>query len=264
MWPGLQAVASKFSSKPVLFLAVNSGTPRPRVQAYLRKNRISWPAIADMDRSFERTCGVPVVSLKNILQMRVLRPDGRLVSTSATRLESTLTQVLADATWNVDPQGIPASLKRTWFQVEFGNFPGSATAISKAIKSRKTAVKEAGTRLKMYVEKKLQAQLSAAKKAEEEKKLWDAYRGYNDATRRFKGYDLPEDLSTTVRRLAANKEVKRETKALKTLASARRKLASKSVSTRKSGLRMLQQLSTQESDTQAGQIATRLLGQQTL
>lgn len=264
MWPGLQAVASKFNNKPVLFLAVNSGTPRSQVQSYLRKNRIGWPAIADIDRSFERTCGVPAVSLKNILQMRILRPDGRLVSTSSTRLEATLTQALADASWNVDPQGIPASLKRTWFQVEFGNFSAAAAAVKKAIKSRKTETKEAGTRLKAYVEKKMQAQLTAAKKAEDEKKLWEAYEGYNDATGRFKGYALPGDLPATVRRLAAEKEVQREIKALRTLATARRKLGSKSASARKGGLRMLRQLADQQPDTQAGQVATKLLGQSTL
>ncbi|GIT28970.1 MAG: hypothetical protein Ct9H300mP1_10160 [Planctomycetaceae bacterium] len=40
MWPGLQAVASKYQDKPVLFLAVNSGTPRFEVQSYLKKNRV--------------------------------------------------------------------------------------------------------------------------------------------------------------------------------------------------------------------------------
>ena len=79
MWPGLQAVARKFQDKPVLFLAVNSGTPRLQVQSYLRKNRVTWPAIADTDRSFERGCGVPPISLKNIYQVRIMKPDLSLI-----------------------------------------------------------------------------------------------------------------------------------------------------------------------------------------
>ena len=80
MWPGLQAVASKYQDKPVLFLAVNSGTPRFEVQSYLKKNRVTWPAIADLDRSFERSCGVPPVTLKNIYQVRIMKPAGQLIS----------------------------------------------------------------------------------------------------------------------------------------------------------------------------------------
>ena len=261
MWPGLQAVASKYQDKPVLFLAVNSGSARPLLQAYLRKNRVRWPAIADPDRSFERSCGVPMISLKNICQIRILRPDGKLVATSTTRLEASLTNVLAKAKWNVDPTGIPVGLKATWFQVEFGNFAQAAASIKKAANSRKTETKQAGTKLRDYVTGKMTAQLEAAKKAEADGKTWEAYRGYSDATARYKGYDLPKDLAMTARRLAADPAVKQEVSALRILAAARRKLAGKSASSRKSGLRAIQRLAQKQPDTQAGREAQRLLDQ---
>ncbi|MDP7276732.1 MAG: hypothetical protein QF363_14720 [Planctomycetaceae bacterium] len=261
MWPGLQAVASKYQDKPVLFLAVNSGSARPLLQAYLRKNRIRWPAIADQDRSFEKSCGVPMISLKNICQVRILKPDGKLVATSATRLETSLTSALAKAKWNVDPTGIPAGLRTAWFQVEFGNFAQAAVAIKKAANSRKTETKQAGTKLRDHVTGKMTAQLEAAKKAEADGKTWEAYRGYSNATVRYKGYGLPKDLSTTVRRLAVDPAVKQEVSGLKILAAARRKLGGKSVSGRKSGLRTLQRLADKQPDSQAGQEAQRLLDQ---
>ena len=267
MWPGLQAVASKYQDKPVLFLAVNSGTPRFELQSYLRKNRISWPAIADLDRSFERSCGVPPVTLKNIYQVRIMKPDGKLVATSPTRMEQALGGVIGAAKWNVDPEGIPAGLKTAWFQIEFGNFTRAATALKKANKSRKPDTKQGARKLLDYVEGKMNKQIEAAKAAESDGKVWQAYHGCEPRCRevcwgaavRYKGYDLPRDITATVKKLRNNKEVKSELTALRILAAARKKLGGKSVSARKAGLRTLERLADKQSDTQAGQEAQRLI-----
>ena len=259
MWPGLQAVASKYQDKPVLFLAVNSGTPRFEVQSYLKKNRVTWPAIADLDRSFERSCGVPPVTLKNIYQVRIMKPDGKLISSSPTRMEQALGGVIGAAKWNVDPVGIPASLKTAWFQVEFGNFTRAATALKKAGKSRKPDTKQGARKLLDYVEGKMNKQIEAAKAAESDGKVWQAYRDYSDAAIRFKGYELPRDITATVKKLRTDKAVKAELTALRILAAARKKLGGRSVSARKAGFRTLERLADKQSDTQAGQEAQRLI-----
>ena len=259
MWPGLQAVASKYQDKPVLFLAVNSGTPRFELQSYLRKNRISWPALAALDRSFDRRCGVPPVTLKNIYQVRIMKPDGKLVAASPTRMEQALGGEIGAAKWNVDPEGIPAGLKTAWFQVEFGNFTRAATALKNAYKSRKPDTKQGARKLLDYVEGKMNKQIEAAKAAESDGKVWQAYHGYADAAVRYKGYDLPRDITATVKKLRNNKEVKSELTALRILAAARKKLGGKSVSARKAGFRTLERLADKQADTQAGQEAQRLI-----
>tara|TARA_B100000029_G_scaffold492727_1_gene554369 strand:- start:238 stop:1035 length:798 start_codon:yes stop_codon:yes gene_type:complete len=260
MWPGLQAVASKFQDKPVLFLAVNSGTPRPQMQAYMRKNRIRWPGIADVDRSFERSCGVPPVSLRNIYQVRIMRPDGKLQATSPTRMEQTLTGLIGAAKWNVDPEGLPPSLKTAWFQVEFGNFAQAATSLKKAGNSRKSELKSGATRLLNYVNEKLAKQIEAAETAEKDMKAWVAYKAYADAAVRYKGYEkLPKDLTATINKLKSHADVKKEVSALRILAAAKRKLYGKNISTRKSGFRALERLANEQSETQAGREAQKLI-----
>ena len=224
MWPGLQAVARKFQDKPVLFLAVNSGTPRPQLQSYLRKNKVRWPAIADTDRSFERSCGVPTISLRNIYQVRIMKPDGTLIATSPTRMEQALSGAVGAAKWNVDPKGIPVSLKSAWVNVE-----------------------------------KMSKQIESAKKAEADGKLWVAFRGYSDAAVRYKGYELPKDITATIKKLQTSPDVKKEVTALRILAAAKRKLYGKTVSSRKSGFRALERLAEQQAETQAGLEAQRLI-----
>jgi hypothetical protein len=259
MWPGLQAVASKFQDKPVLFLAVNSGTPRPQLQSYLRKNRVRWPAIADTDRSFERGCGVPPISLQNIYQVRIMKPDGKLVATSPTRMEQTLAGVIGAAKWNVDPAGIPAALKTAWFHVEFGNFAMAATTLKKARNSRKPETKQGARKLLDYVGEKMNKQVETAKTAEADGKVWEAFRGYSDAAVRYKGYELPRDIAATINKLKGNADVKKEVAALRILAAAKRKLYGKTVSSRKSGYRALERLADQQSETQAGREAQQLI-----
>ena len=259
MWPGLQAVASKFQNKPVLFLAVNSGTPRTQLQSYLRKNRVRWPAIADTDRTFERSCGVPPISLQNIYQVRIMKPDGKLVATSPTRMEQALAGVVGAAKWNVDPEGIPSTLKSAWFHIEFGNFAMAAATLKKAGNSRKPETKQGATKLLDYVGEKMNKQIEEAKAAKADGKSWLAFRGYSDAAVRYKGYDLPKDITATIQKLKADPDVKTEMTSLKILAAAKRKLYGKTVGARKSGYRSLERLAEQQPDTQAGQEAQRLV-----
>ncbi len=259
MWPDLQAVARKFQDKPVLFLAVNSGTPRPQLQSYLRKNKVRWPAIADTDRSFERSCGVPTISLKNIYQVRIMKPDGTLVATSPTRMEQALAAAMGAAKWNVDPKGIPMSLKSAWVHVEFGNFALAAGTLKKAGKSRKPETKQGAQKLLDYVDKKMDKQIKDARTAQADGKAWVAFRGYSDAAVRYKGYELPKDITATIQKLKADPDVKKEVTALRILGAARRKLYGKTASARKSGFRALERLADQQAETQAGQEAQRLI-----
>ncbi len=41
----------------MLFVAVNSGTSPAEFEGYLQRNNVTWPAISDWDRSFEKQFG---------------------------------------------------------------------------------------------------------------------------------------------------------------------------------------------------------------
>ena len=102
-------------------------------------------------------------------------------------------------------------------------------------------------------------QIEAARTAETDGKMWEAYRGYSDAAIRYKGYDLPKDIVATINKLKGNADVKKEVTALRILAAAKRKLYGKTISARKSGYRALERLVDQQSETQAAQEAQRLI-----
>ena len=101
--------------------------------------------------------------------------------------------------------------------------------------------------------------IAEAKAAKADGKAWLAFRGYSDAAVRYKGYDLPKDITATIQKLKADPNVKTEMTALRILAAAKRKLYGKTVSSRKSGFRSLERLAEQRAETQAGREAQRLI-----
>ena len=116
---------------------------------------------------------MPPISLKNIYQVRIMKPDGKLLSTSPTRMEQSLSGVVGAAKWNVDPEGIPATLKTAWFHIEFGNFAMAANVLKKAGNSRKTDTKQGAQKLLDYVGEKMNKQIEAARTAETDGKVWE-------------------------------------------------------------------------------------------
>ena len=103
------AVANKYQGKPIVFIAVNSGTTTSAVASYLREHNITWPTIVDSGRQFEIAAGVGEISLQNIINYRVLNADGTL--SQGRSLDDAANRALATAAWNVDPETIPDALQ---------------------------------------------------------------------------------------------------------------------------------------------------------
>lgn len=220
-WPAMMAISKKFEGKPVLFIAVNSGTPRPSIESYVRDNAISWPVILDPTRSLEPLFNVSEISLQNIYQARIILPDGTWQSASFD-LEATAERALTGANWNVDPAQIPRELTAAWQAIEFNNFAGGALAVQKGLKSNKAEVKEAAEQLQEFVEGELEKQLGSAKAALEADRKWEAYKLYKQIVTRFKGYDVPDEVASTLKTLEKDEAVEEEIKALKMLELARK------------------------------------------
>ena len=244
--------------EPVVFIAVNSGTPPSKLAAYVRRYRITVPVVADVDRSLERACGVvPPVSPKNSLQVRIITAQGEVIPGSIHDLRATIQRAALGARWNVDPRGIPASLRRAWQAVELGNYSAAAKAIRRGLDSRKSEVKQAAQRLHEHVQQKLQEQLEAAQKAMQQDQKWTAYRLYRDALRRFRGYSLPEEVRERFQRLARDPVVKDELSLFRRLKGAQRLLAS--ARSRSRGMAALRRLIEQAPESEAAKEAQTLL-----
>jgi hypothetical protein len=253
------AVANKYQGKPIVFIAVNSGTNGSKVSSYLRKYQITWPAIVDADRSFEQQAGVPEVSLQNIWQARVINSKGKVVRAGATDLEKTAELAMNGAQWNIDPTAIPKELQPLWAQVEFGNYSTAATTLRRHLKSRKEEIKTAATTLNDYVAKQLADELVTAAAAEKSGDVWQSYRTLESLSARYKGYEIPKTVVQDVKRLADNDQVKLELAAHRKFELAQKSARSTSLSARKRAVRQLQQIVEQFPDTDAAAKARSIL-----
>ena len=230
------------------------------VAAYLRRFRVSLPTIVDFDRSFEKQCGVPTVSLNAIMQVRIITADGQMTRDNPRDLEKAAERALEGASWNVEPSDIPAALRRTWLAVEFGNYPAAAKSLKKNLKSRKAGTKAAAEKLQAYVQQQLDKQMQSAAADLDGGRKWQAYKTYASIQQTFKGYEIPDEVAQRVKTLSVDESVKVERTALKRFQSAKQKvLSAKSAASRKRGLGRLKKIVADSPETEAASQAKVLL-----
>ncbi len=259
-WRRLLATAEKFEGQPVIFVAVNSGTPRAQLESYLRKNQVPWPTICDSDRSFEGQVEFEI-SPQSPTQLRLLMPDGSLVTAQMDNIEGAVTDALRNAKWKIEPNEIPSQLRTAWEAIEFGKYPDAALGLKKYLNS-KGALKEAAQKLNQFVMDDLNTHMDTAEKLLTNEKKWEAYKRYSLIPTKFKGFLVPADVATKIKELSADDAVKEELVAAKVLDMAKQS-ASKSASSRKGAIRQLQNLVKDHPSTEAAQEAEQLLKEAT-
>lgn len=257
-WPKVLTQATKFDGSPVIFIGVNSGTPRPQLEAYLRKNNVKWPVICDSDRSFEKQFDF-MVSLENTKQLRLLMPDGKFKNGDAENIENSAAEVLRDAKWKIEPKDIPSVLHPAWLAIEFGKYPDAAQMLKKNLNG-KGEIKAAATRLNQFVLDDLTGQLDTAKNLLDDGKKWDAFKRYSAIPLKFKGFAVPAEVSSTLKELAADEAIKEEQAAMRQFDAAVQ-AASRSPSARKGAIKQLEKLVKDHPDTEAAVEAQKLIEQ---
>ncbi len=257
-WPRLLPQAGKFEGTPVMFIGVNSGTARPQLEAYLRKNKVTWPVICDSDRSFERQFDI-AISPDNTKQARLLMPDGSFKNGDFNNLEGSAVDASRDAKWKVDPANLPPVLQSAWLAIEFGKYPDAAQTLKKN-QFGKGDIKEWAMKLNQVVMDDLGRQLEDAKKSLDEDKKWDAFKRYSVIPNRFKGFTVPPEVTSNLKELATDDAIKGEQAALKQLDLAIQ-AASRSPSARKGALKQLQKLIDEHPGTEAAGEAQKLIEQ---
>lgn len=257
-WPKVLTQATKFDGSPVIFIGVNSGTPRPQLEAYLRKNNVKWPVICDSDRSFEKQFDF-MVSLENTKQLRLLMPDGKFKNGDAENIENSAAEVLPDAKWKIEPKDIPSVLHPAWLAIEFGKYPDAAQMLKKNLNG-KGEIKAAATRLNQFVLDDLTGQLDTAKNLLDDGKKWDAFKRYSAIPLKFKGFAVPAEVSSTLKELAADEAIKEEQAAMRQFDAAVQ-AASRSPSARKGAIKQLEKLVKDHPDTEAAVEAQKLIEQ---
>jgi thiol-disulfide isomerase/thioredoxin len=223
-WPEMMALSKKHQGEPVVFIAVNSGTPRQTIAAYVRQHRITWPVLLDPGRGLEPAFNVNEINLNNVYQARLILADGTWQTASINNLEAGVERAAAGAEWNIDPEQIPRELLAAWQSIEFGNYQAAALAVQKGLKTTKPEVKQGAELLQQYIDEKLDEQLKSATEALEADRKWEAYKTYKLVSTKFKGYPLPSEVASSLRTLERDPAVNREVKALRILESAQKAL----------------------------------------
>ena len=257
-WPGILEASAKFEGKPVLFVAVNSGTSRPEFEGYLRTNKVNWPAINDWDRSFEKQFGFEI-SLDNIGQVEMLLPDGSFKSGSFRDIGGSATEAATSAKWKVEPTDIPTTLRPAWLAIEFGSYADAAKPITRGLAGKGPQL-EAAQKLNTFVQEELSTQIAAAQKLFDEGNHWEAFKGFSAIPVRFKGFEIPPAVATHVTDLSRNDEVKKEQAAQKLLVRAQQS-AAKSPNNLKAAIKQLQTIVKEYPTTEAGLDAQEYLDQ---
>lgn len=222
-WPPMLESSAKYQGEPVIFIGVNSGTPRRTVESYARKVNIPWPIIVDGDRSLEKAFGLTKeISLENIMQMKVKYPDGRIEYGNPGEFEETVDSALKDARWKIDPKTLPPETLAAWKEVELGDYQRALPLLKKILSARNDEIKTAAEQLQSNVMEDLKKQQDAAATAEENQDIWEAFKINSRIAVQFRGYDGSKQAADKVKEYARHDDVKAEQTALKKLELAKR------------------------------------------
>lgn len=249
------STSEEFKNDPVVFIAVNSGNEPKEVESYLNSVNCTWVGLADTDRSFEKACKVPEVSLRNIWQARVVAPDGTLSQADPSKIGEAVKAQLSKASWKVDPATVPEALKPAWKAVEFGDYALAMPAIKRSLRSSDEKTKAAAEAMEKAITTDLDGIIAEAAGHEKAGRKWDAYKAYDKAATQFRGYPQAAQASTAAKKLAADKDVRNEVRAANMLERAKGLLASRNRQSRRSGESMIASLAKEMPDTEAGQAA---------
>lgn len=259
-WQRLLFTAQKFEGTPLLFIGVNSGSPRAQLEGYVKRNKIPWPVISDSDRSFENQFGIRV-SPQETRQLRLLMPDGKIKTAEVNNIEGAATDALRDAKWKieVEPKDVPPVLLQAWLAIEFGKYPDAAQTLKKNLNG-KGEIKDFAVRLNQFVLDDLTAQLDAAKKSLDDGKKWEAFRRFSAIPPKFKGFTVPADVNSTLKELATDDAIKKEQAAMRQFDFAMQ-AAARSPNARKGAIKQLEKLIKDHPDTEAAAEAQKVIEQ---
>ncbi len=257
-WPALLEIAERHRNEPIAFVAVNSGTPAAKLQAYANSVNLTWPIAVDLDRSFEKAAGLDEISLQNIVQVCYITADGTLTPGRWSDLEDTISRALEGAKWKVDPAEIPDELQTAWRAIEFGNYAEAAAAIHKSAGSRKPDVKAAAQKLLDVVEAQGRADMEAAAKAARASK-YRAHERYGAIAEQYAGYPIVSEATAARRALAGDPALRREMVAIKAVEKQRALLASDKPAARERAIAAIQKIIAEHPDSEAARLGREAL-----
>lgn len=251
-WHKVQKDAHAYDGKPVLFLAVNSGTDPRLLKRYLAEHRVAWPVVSDPTREFEAAMGVPQLSgTGETFALKYVSGSGSIGSIEEADLAGAATAALKGAAWRVDPEGLPQPLLRAWKAIELGDYAAAARTLNRGAKSKDQDLKAGAEKLIAAVSEEIAGIGGKAGEFFQSGDHWAAYKQLRGVEERFGGYEinLVERAKEKAKELAKEESIREEILA--------GRLLDKAI-TRQSP-RDLDRVIAKYPDTEAGQRAADLL-----
>jgi len=212
--PGRNAFRKSYADKPVVFIAVNSGSPRSVVEEYVKSNKFEWPIWVDERRETEKPFGFKI-SLQNIYQFSLIDPEGKLhrIGLEENQIKEEIDKYLPQAKMMFDGITVPDKLKPMARDLEMGQYdPNIADLAGMASKGAKDLQPTAQA---MYDKLKPLAEtgLEKAKALESDGKKYAAYVEYARVAAWFKRTDYEKTATAAMALLKKDKEVQDEVNA---------------------------------------------------
>ncbi len=204
-WPELIKLSEKYADQPVLFVAVNSGTPRTQLVDYVKAVNLKWPVLVDLERSFEKQSEVGEISLHNIFQIASIDGGGQFQQGRWDDLEGAVKRALTNARWKLPPTDLPTELLAAWRVIEFGQFADAAQTLTRSKVSNDLQVKSASERLLKRVDQSISQDISSLSASTDK---WQRYVQMRVIADRYRGYPLPAEFRAEGSLLHQDPEIK--------------------------------------------------------
>jgi hypothetical protein len=253
-------IRKTYADKPVVFIAVNSGTTKADVEGYAKSTGFEWPILVDTSRATEKALIGQEISLQNIYQWVVIDPDGKAqrMGPDQATVDSRIQQLLPSAKFTFDGIAVPDKLKPLAKELELGFYE---TGIAELAVVAAKGTKDLGEAAKaMYAKFTPLAEggLERGKAAQAEGKPWAAYVEFERVAAWFKKTDYEKQASAALSDLKKDKAVKDELAARQMLEQARGLMATGKKPDAAQAQGLLQVLAKKFPETEAGKEAAKL------
>jgi thiol-disulfide isomerase/thioredoxin len=216
-WPNMYKIAEKYAEKPVIFVAVNSGTPRKKLEKYVQEVGLKWPVIVDTSREFEKECDLYPLNLNNITHIGFITTQGQYYRGDWRVIDQMVERALADAYWSIKPAEVPDAVRVIWRAFEFGDAEKTADLLKRAKVHQRQDVREGAVKFETLVKAAMNKELDEAKSLKQGgPKVW-AFKAYHYLLSKYRGFDIPAVVQETCQELLVNAEVQNEFKSMRDL-----------------------------------------------
>jgi peroxiredoxin len=253
--PERNKLVKAMANKPVKFIAVGASDTMLEVNKYARETGLAMPIFIDSLGLMEKRYG-QAISLKNIYQIRVIGPDGKVVGLNMK--EDDISKAAEKANWTYPREDYHAKLVPALDCFEWNQYLKGMKLLLPLRKSPMKPVAESAEKLLAAVKEEGQKWKEEADKAAEDKNLVEAYDLYAKVATVFAGDELGKSADVALKKLSATKAVKDELAARKAYTAALTKSTSMTPMQKKLAAAMFSGIAKKFPDTPTAEKATAL------